>query len=159
MLCKYCQSENVIKYGLYKDVQRYFCNDCKRKFVATDTIPKMQYPTHQISDALNMYYEGMSLNKIKEAKWEAEILFGDTAIQAIRDAVKSYGESYVDLSVAIEEYFDARLHEAKLGELIPDQDLLKELRDIIYQIPDDKFALKVNAATEKLSLAAKQYVR
>ena len=63
--CKYCQSEHVIKYGLYKDVQRYFCNDCKRKFVATDTIPKMQYPTHQISDALNMYYEGMSLNEIR----------------------------------------------------------------------------------------------
>jgi transposase-like protein len=63
--CKYCQSEKVIKYGLYKDVQRYFCKDCNRKFVATDTIPKMQYPTHQISDALNMYYEGMSLNEIR----------------------------------------------------------------------------------------------
>jgi transposase-like protein len=63
--CKYCQSENVIKYGKYKDVQRYYCKDCKRKFAGVDTIPKMQYPTNQISDVLNMYYEGMSLNEIR----------------------------------------------------------------------------------------------
>ena len=63
--CKYCQSENVIKYGKYKDVQRYFCKDCKRKFAGIDTIPKMQYPTDQVSDVLNMYYEGMSLKEIR----------------------------------------------------------------------------------------------
>ena len=63
--CKYCQSENVIKYGLYKDVQRYFCKDCKRKFAGIDTIPKMQYATHKVSDAINMYYEGMSLHEIR----------------------------------------------------------------------------------------------
>jgi len=48
MNCKYCQSENVIKYGKYKGVQRYFCKDCKRKFAGIDTIPKMQYPTDQV---------------------------------------------------------------------------------------------------------------
>ena len=63
--CKYCQSENVIKYGKYKDVQRYFCKDCKRKFSNTDTIPKMQYSTSKVSDAINMYYEGMSLREIR----------------------------------------------------------------------------------------------
>ncbi len=65
IICKYCQSLNVIKYGKYKDVQRYFCKDCKRKFAGIDTIPKMQYPTDQVSDVLNMYYEGMSLNEIR----------------------------------------------------------------------------------------------
>jgi transposase-like protein len=63
--CKYCQSEHVIKYGLYKGIQRHFCKDCKRKFVATDTIPKMQYSTSKVSDVLNMYYEGMSLQEIR----------------------------------------------------------------------------------------------
>ncbi len=63
--CKYCQSEDIIKYGLYKDVQRYFCKDCKRKFAGIDTIPKMQYATHKVSDAINMYYEGMSLREIR----------------------------------------------------------------------------------------------
>lgn len=50
--CKYCQSDNVIKYG-------------KRKFADVDTIPKMQYPANQVSDVLNMYYEGMNLNEIR----------------------------------------------------------------------------------------------
>ena len=65
MNCKYCQSENVIKYGKYKDVQYYFCKDCKRKFANPDAIPKMQYSTDKVADALNMYYEGMSLLEIR----------------------------------------------------------------------------------------------
>lgn len=63
--CKYCQSENVIKYGKYKDVQYYWCKDCKRKFSNPDAIPKMQYSTSKVADALNMYYEGLSLNEIR----------------------------------------------------------------------------------------------
>lgn len=65
MNCKYCQSENVIKYGKLKNVQRYFCKDCKRKFANPDAIPKMQNTTHDIAGALNMYYEGMSLAEIR----------------------------------------------------------------------------------------------
>jgi len=63
--CKYCQSENVIKYGKYKDVQYYWCKDCKHKFSNPDAIPKMQYSTSKVANALNMYYEGMSLKEIR----------------------------------------------------------------------------------------------
>jgi putative transposase len=63
--CKYCGSPNVIKYGKYKAVQRYYCKDCGRKFAGIDTIPKMQYSAYKIADALNMYYEGMSLLEIR----------------------------------------------------------------------------------------------
>ena len=65
MNCKYCQSENVIKYGKLKNVQRYFCKDCKRKFANPDAIPKMQTSIRDVADALNMYYEGMSLAEIR----------------------------------------------------------------------------------------------
>ena len=65
MICKYCQSENVIKYGKLKDVQRYFCKDCNRKFANPDAIPKMQTSIRDVADALNMYYEGMSLAEIR----------------------------------------------------------------------------------------------
>ena len=65
MNCKYCQSERVRKYGKYKETQYYYCNDCKRKFSNPDAIPKMQYSTSKVADALNMYYEGMSLNEIR----------------------------------------------------------------------------------------------
>ncbi len=100
-----------------------------------------------------------SLNKIFEVQWEAEILFDETSAQSVRDAVESYSKSYAELSTAVAEYFDARLKEAKSGKLLKDQDWLKELRHVIYQIPDDEFAQKVSEATEKLSSAAKQYVR
>jgi transposase-like protein len=63
--CKYCQSEHVIKFGKVKDVQYFYCKDCKRKYAGLDTIPKMQYSTSKVADALNMYYEGMSLKEIR----------------------------------------------------------------------------------------------
>lgn len=63
--CKHCSSENIRKYGTYKNKQYYFCNDCKRKFTNPDAIPKMQYSTSKIADVLNMYYEGMSLKEIR----------------------------------------------------------------------------------------------
>lgn len=65
MNCKYCQSKDVIKYGTYKETQYYYCNECKRKFSNPDAIPKMQYSTSKVADALNMYYEGMSLKEIR----------------------------------------------------------------------------------------------
>ncbi len=65
MICKYCQSSNVIKYGRYKDTQYYWCNDCGRKFSNPDAIPKMQISTKMIADVLNMYYEGLSEAEIR----------------------------------------------------------------------------------------------
>ena len=44
--CKYCQSPNVIRFGTYKGIQRYYCKDCKRKFVL-DTLPKAKPTTER----------------------------------------------------------------------------------------------------------------
>lgn len=63
--CKYCGSPAVVKYGTYKSVQRYWCKSCKRKFKADDSPFHMQIPASQITSALSMYYEGMSLNAIR----------------------------------------------------------------------------------------------
>jgi len=65
MACKYCQSINTIKFGIYKGIQRYYCKDCKRKFTELDTLPNMQTPMNQVSAALQMYYSGMSLDGIQ----------------------------------------------------------------------------------------------
>lgn len=65
MNCKYCGSDNVRKYGKYKDTQYYYCNDCERKFSNPDAIPKMQYSTSKVADAISMYFEGMSLKEIR----------------------------------------------------------------------------------------------
>jgi len=62
--CKYCQSENIIKYGKYGDTQLYYCKDCGSKFKGDDTLFHMKTPANQVSSALNMYYEGMSIKAI-----------------------------------------------------------------------------------------------
>jgi len=63
--CNHCGSDHIIKYGKYKDTQYYKCKDCGRRFASADRIPKMQNSTRTIADALNMYYEGMSLAEIR----------------------------------------------------------------------------------------------
>lgn len=35
--CKFCGSPNVIKYGKKNGKQNYFCKDCRRKFVTTES--------------------------------------------------------------------------------------------------------------------------
>jgi len=65
ILCKLCQSENVIKWGTYKGVQRYYCKECKSKFKADDALYYMKTPANQVTSALNMFYEGMSIKAIR----------------------------------------------------------------------------------------------
>ncbi len=63
--CKHCLSTNTRKYGFVEGVQTYYCNSCKRKFKADDRLFRMKTPANQVSSALNMYYEGMSINGIR----------------------------------------------------------------------------------------------
>ncbi len=63
--CKFCGSRKVVRYGHFRGVQRWWCKDCKRKFVDNDALPKMQTPIIQVASALGMFYEGMSLNGIR----------------------------------------------------------------------------------------------
>jgi transposase-like protein len=63
--CKYCDSPNVVKFGSYNGVPRYWCNDCKRKFTDKDTLFKMKTPVNQIASAIGMYYDGLSQNQIR----------------------------------------------------------------------------------------------
>jgi putative transposase len=64
IICKNCDSENVIKYGKYKDVQRYYCKACERKFKADDSPFHMKVAPNVISSALSMYYTGSSITDI-----------------------------------------------------------------------------------------------
>jgi putative transposase len=63
--CKYCGSPHVVRYGTFRGVQRWWCKTCQRKFVDNRALPGMKTPKEQIASALNMYYEGMSLNAIR----------------------------------------------------------------------------------------------
>lgn len=63
--CKFCGSNDIIRYGTFRGIQRWWCNDCERKFADNDALPNMKTPVEQVASALNMYYEGMSLNAIR----------------------------------------------------------------------------------------------
>jgi putative transposase len=63
--CKYCGSSNVIKFGAFNGVQRYWCKNCERKFTGLDTLPKTKTPINEIGSALNMYYGGMPIDAIQ----------------------------------------------------------------------------------------------
>jgi len=64
--CKYCNSLNIVRYGTFHGMQRYFCKHCGRKFADNDALPKMKTPIWIISLALNCYYNGMPLAAIQK---------------------------------------------------------------------------------------------
>jgi transposase-like protein len=64
--CKYCGSKNLWLYGKYKESQRFYCRDCKRKFAGNFALPKMRSPVTNVGDALQSYFSGMSLNEVKQ---------------------------------------------------------------------------------------------
>lgn len=63
--CKYCGSENVVKFGQSKGIQRWWCKDCQRKFVDNDALPSMRTPIKQVAGILSMWYGGMPLKEIR----------------------------------------------------------------------------------------------
>jgi transposase-like protein len=70
-VCPYCKSEKIIKKGTRTTekrgkIQRYFCKDCKKKFVLNDGFYRMRFVDKMITSVLDLYYRGMSLRKIKE---------------------------------------------------------------------------------------------
>jgi putative transposase len=64
--CKYCGSDNVVKYGRYHNVQRWWCKECRRKFADNKAAPGLKTPQYQIALAVSMYYEGLGLKAIHQ---------------------------------------------------------------------------------------------
>ena len=52
-----------------RDIQRYECNACGRKFSARGHAMRRQFPANQIADALDSYYSGML--SMAEGSWAA----------------------------------------------------------------------------------------
>ncbi|RLI76342.1 IS6 family transposase [Archaeoglobales archaeon] len=64
--CKFCGSQNVIKYGKNGRKQVYKCKNCNRKFVNNINFEKLKYDTHIITLTLDLYFKGVSLRKIAD---------------------------------------------------------------------------------------------
>ncbi len=64
LICKRCNSTEIMKYGTRGGVQNYVCSVCRHKFRATDAPPGMRTGSRQIGEALGMFYSGLSLAEI-----------------------------------------------------------------------------------------------
>ena len=69
--CKYCKSDKIVKRGTRKNksgvVQLMKCNDCKRVFSANIGFRYRRYDQAIISEAIHLYYSGMSVRAISNA--------------------------------------------------------------------------------------------
>jgi hypothetical protein len=60
LVCKFCGSENIVKRG-YRNtqngkVQRFFCNDCKRKFIVDEGFERMKATPETVTVALDLFF-------------------------------------------------------------------------------------------------------
>jgi transposase-like protein len=64
--CPHCQqSDEVVKFGKFEGIQRYWCKTCKRKFTGINNLPKMKTPIRVIASAMSCYFSGMPLDAIQ----------------------------------------------------------------------------------------------
>lgn len=64
--CKYCGSENYIRYGKENNKQVYRCKNCGRKFVDNLYFERMKADPKIICVTLDLYFKGVSYRKISD---------------------------------------------------------------------------------------------
>ena len=92
-LCKFCDSGRIVKAGLKKNknctMQRFKCQDCKKRFTVNFEYEKKQSNENTITGALQMYYSGMSVRKIAD---HYEMLGVDVSFKTIYNWVTAYSQ-------------------------------------------------------------------
>jgi putative transposase len=64
--CKVCGSYRTVRYGKIHGIQKWKCKDCGTQLIENHAQYGMKTPYVQISQAIKMYYQGISLNAIRE---------------------------------------------------------------------------------------------
>jgi putative transposase len=69
--CVYCHSTNVVKRGIrhnkYGDIQRFFCNDCSKRFTVNTGFEGMKSSPQIITSAMQLYFSGESLRNVAKS--------------------------------------------------------------------------------------------
>ena len=96
-LCKHCDSGRLRKDGFRKNksgkVRVFECLDCKRKFTANMGFEKMRHDTRTITQAIQMYYQGMSVRDIAD---NFEMIGIDINYSSVYDWVAKYSRMVSD---------------------------------------------------------------
>jgi hypothetical protein len=96
LLCKYCGEKAVVKYGKYKNQQRYFCKLCKRKYKSPDYLFHMKMPLIIVSNVLDKFYRGLTIFEIIKCLKE------DCRYTPSRSLIHRWINKY---TIAAEQYF------------------------------------------------------
>ncbi len=76
--CDACQSPEIILRGVRHnrsgDIQRYLCKVCGRRFVGREGFAKRRTDPTNIARALDLYFRGMSIRKVREHLEQVERL-------------------------------------------------------------------------------------
>lgn len=64
ILCKWCGSDDIAKYGIREGTQEYICNKCHRKFNANDNPFKKRSTFEDIGTSISSYFDGLSFADI-----------------------------------------------------------------------------------------------
>ena len=99
-VCKYCDSGNIVKAGLKKNktgnLQRFKCQDCKKRFTTNFGFENMRHDERTITQAIQMYYQGMSVRSISN---NFAMMGIDISFKAIYNWITKY-------SVMVSEYLN-----------------------------------------------------
>jgi len=155
--CKYCGSTHIRKYGTYNGVQQYFCDACKRKFKADDSLFHMKVPANYVTSAMTQYYTGMSIEDVclylkqeydhlpsKATVYEWVQKFTNSAVERFRDV---HPPKLGDVWIADETMLDTDLGKLWLWSVIdPKTKFLIASRVSSTRTTEDATALMEKAA-------------
>ncbi len=105
MLCKNCDSANIVKIGKINGKQRYKCKACRKTFIENDNFARMRTQKHIIAISMDLYFDGMSVRKIQR---QIEYIF------KVKVAQTTIYRWIIKYSTIVKEYVDTL--KADLGD-------------------------------------------
>lgn len=64
MNCKFCNSQQTVKFGIRSGIQYYLCRTCKRTFSGRQALEGMRFSAMTVGEAMGLFYDGLSLSDI-----------------------------------------------------------------------------------------------
>ena len=92
-VCKFCDSGNIVKAGIKKNknntMQRFKCQDCKKRFTANFGFENTRYDSRAIAQAIQMYYQRMS---VRDIECNFEMMGIDVSYRTVYDWIAKYSK-------------------------------------------------------------------
>ena len=92
MICPKCKNKDVVKRGKrYNKIgvkQRFLCNKCKSIFIKKDGFERMRYRKKDITRAIHLHNDGLSLFQIQNHIWQHD------GVKASRETIRLWVKKY-----------------------------------------------------------------